>query len=153
MPEWAVEERRAHGEVPRNRPWSGQAARRSSLCPALDRAIISAIVISAIVACSGVGRDEVNARRAAKIDFGLDIEGRTARAHIEGVLEMRGEPILNPVTGAEHHVRIVQPNGFEFVEAEIGRGWSKTQGPIGYELADSYGQFAHIHLCQSGMVR
>ena len=52
--------------------------------------------------------------------------GRTARAHIEGVLEMRGAPILNPVTGAEHRVRIVQPNGFEFAEAEIGRGWSKT---------------------------
>ena len=33
-----------------------------------------------------------------------------ARAKIEGVVEMRGEPILNPVTGAEHRVRIVQPH-------------------------------------------
>ncbi len=65
----------------------------------------------------------------ADIDFELDIDGRTARAHIDGVVEMRGAPILNPVTGAEHRVRIVQPNGFEFAEAEIGRGWSKTQGP------------------------
>jgi hypothetical protein len=76
-----------------------------------------------------------------------------ARAKIKDVLEMRGEPILNPVTGAAHRVRIVQPDGFEFAEAEIGRGWSKTTGPIQYELTDSYGQFAHIHLCQSGMVR
>jgi hypothetical protein len=87
------------------------------------------------------------------IEFELDIDGRTARAHVGGVLEMRGEPILNPVTGAEHRVRIVQPAGFEFAEAEIGRGWSKTKGPIAYELADTYGQFARIHLCQSGMVR
>jgi hypothetical protein len=66
---------------------------------------------------------------------------------------MRGAPILNPITGTEHRVRIEQPNGFEFLEAEIGRGWSKTSGPISYELDDSYGQFAHIHLCQSGIVR
>jgi hypothetical protein len=89
----------------------------------------------------------------AGIDFEMDIDGRTARALIQGLLEMRGQPILNPVTGAEHRVRIVQPNGFEFAEAEIGRGWSKTKGPIAYELEDSYGQFAEIHLCQHGMVR
>ena len=89
----------------------------------------------------------------ADIDFELDIDGRTARARIEGVLEMRGEPIVNPVSGAPHRVRIVQPDGFEFAEAEIGRGWSKACGPIDYELADTYGQFARIHLCQSGMVR
>jgi hypothetical protein len=88
----------------------------------------------------------------ADIEFELDIEGRRARAKIEGVFDMRGEPILNPVTGAEHRVRIVQPNGVEFAEAEIGRGWTRTQGPISFELADTYGQFAEIHLCQSRMV-
>jgi hypothetical protein len=43
--------------------------------------------------------------------------------------------------------------GFEYTLAEIGRGWSKASGPISYELADSYGQFAHLHLCQSGIVQ
>jgi hypothetical protein len=89
----------------------------------------------------------------ADIEFEIDINGRTARAKIDGVLEMRGAPILNPVTGAEHRVRIEQPNGFEFAVAEIGRGWSKTNGPVAYELADSYGQFAEIHLGPHGMVR
>ena len=89
----------------------------------------------------------------ADIDFELDIEGRKARAKIENLVEMRGEPILNPVTGGQHRVRIVQPNGFEFAEAEIGRGWSKITGPISFTLEDTYGQFAHVHLCQSGMVR
>ena len=42
--------------------------------------------------------------------------------------------------------------GFEFKEAEIGRGWTKTSGPISYELTDSYGQFAELHLCQDGIV-
>ena len=90
---------------------------------------------------------------SADIEFEVDIDGRTARAHIEGVVEAVGAPILNPITGAEHRVRIEQPNGFEFALAEIGRGWSKTGEPVAFELYDTYGQFAHIHLNQSGMVR
>jgi hypothetical protein len=43
------------------------------------------------------------------IDFELDIGTRTARARIDGVLETRGAPILDPVTGAEHRVRIEPP--------------------------------------------
>jgi hypothetical protein len=89
----------------------------------------------------------------ADFTFEMDIGARTASAKIDSVAEMRGAPILNPITGAEHRVRIVQPNGFEFFEAEIGRGFSKTMGPIRFELDDTYGQFAEIHLCQSGMVR
>lgn len=87
------------------------------------------------------------------IEIELDIDKRRARAVIEGIGEMRGEPILNPITGAEHRVRIEQPNGFEFALAEVGRGWSKAGGPVAYELDDSYGQFAHIHLSSKGMVR
>jgi hypothetical protein len=89
----------------------------------------------------------------ADIAFELDIDGRTARAQVSNVLETRGAPILNPITGAEHRVRIEQPEGFEFAVAEIGRGWSKTTGPVSFELDDSYGQFARIHLNQNGMVR
>ena len=97
--------------------------------------------------------DTVHEPIVADIDFAIDVDGRNASAKIEGVLAAKGAPILNPVTGAPHRVRIVQPDGFEFAEAEIGRGWSKTMGPIRFELNDSYGQFAEIHLCQNGMVR
>lgn len=89
----------------------------------------------------------------ADIDFDLDVDGRKARARIEGVLDTRGEPIMNPVTGTEHRVRIERPEGFEFAVAEIGRGWSKTEGPVSFELDDSYGQFAHLHLGPTGIVR
>jgi hypothetical protein len=97
--------------------------------------------------------DTVHEPIISDIDFELDIDARTARARIDGVLETRGAPILNPVTGSEHRVRIEQPEGFEFAVAEIGRGWSKTDAPINFELDDTYGQFAEIHLCQSGIVR
>jgi hypothetical protein len=89
----------------------------------------------------------------APIDFQVDIAGRKARLMVQGVTEGRGEPILNPVTGAEHRVRIDMVGGFEYERAEIGRGWTKTSRPIKLEFSDSYGQFAEIHLCQSGIVR
>ena len=72
---------------------------------------------------------------------------------VEGVTEGRGEPILNPVTKAEHRVRIDMVDGFEYTLAEIGRGWTKVSQPIAFELADSYAQFAEIHLCQDGILR
>jgi hypothetical protein len=89
----------------------------------------------------------------APIEFTVDIERRTARLLVPGVIEGRGEPIRNPVTGAEHRARIDIPNGFEYRIAEMGRGWSKSAGAIKIDLADSYGQFANIHLCQNGIVQ
>ena len=89
----------------------------------------------------------------ADIDFAVDIAKRVAHLKVAGYMDARGEPILNPVTGAEHRIRIQPEAGFEFKEAEIGRGWAKTSGPIVYELADSYGQFAELHLCQDGIIR
>jgi hypothetical protein len=85
------------------------------------------------------------------IDFEVDVDKRRARLVVPGHVEMRGEPILNPVTGAEHRVRIDSPNGFEYKIAEIGRGWSKTSGAMSFELADSYGQFARLNMTQSGV--
>ena len=89
----------------------------------------------------------------APIEFQVDIAERKARLVVPGITEGRGEPILNPVTGAAHRVRIDMADGFEYQLAEIGRGWTKTSQPIKFELTDSYGQFAEINLCQSGIVR
>jgi hypothetical protein len=89
----------------------------------------------------------------APIEFQVDVDARKAKVVVPGISEGRGEPIRNPVTGAEHRARIDIPDGFEYTIAAIGRGWTKTQRPIKLDLADSYGQFADIHLCQSGIVR
>jgi hypothetical protein len=89
----------------------------------------------------------------APIEFTVDVDGRTGRLVVPGVTEGRGEPIRNPITGAEFRARIDIPDGFEYSLAEMGRGWTKVQSPIPFTLADSYAQFAHIHLCQSGIVK
>ena len=82
----------------------------------------------------------------------VDIDKRRSRLRVAGYIEQRGEPIVNPVTGDEHRIRIEPEGGFEFKKAEIGRGWTKTSGPITYELEDSYGQFCELHLCQDGII-
>jgi hypothetical protein len=88
----------------------------------------------------------------AEIAFEVDIDGRHARLKVPGYIDTRGEPIINPVTGREHRARIDMPNGFEYRLAEMGRGWSKTSGPIHLDLADSYGAFAKLNLTESGVV-
>jgi hypothetical protein len=86
----------------------------------------------------------------ASIDFVVDIEGRTGHLRIGDLVEMAGRPIRNPVTGAEHRARIELPNGFEYRVAEIGSASATVRGPIPMTLSDSYGQFAALHLSDSG---
>jgi len=88
----------------------------------------------------------------ADIELQVDIDARRAHLKVPGYIETRGEPIVNPVTGKQHRARIDMPNGFEYHVAEMGRGWSKTRGPISLALCDSYGAFAKLNLTQSGVV-
>jgi hypothetical protein len=41
--------------------------------------------------------------------FEVDIDARRARLVVPGLIEASGEPIHNPVTGAEHRARIELP--------------------------------------------
>jgi hypothetical protein len=89
----------------------------------------------------------------APIDFEVDIDGRRGRYSVAGLIETRGEPIKNPVTGAETRARIDLPAGFEYEIAEVGSGSTTTQGNVVLNLKDSYGQFARLHLNNNGVVR
>jgi hypothetical protein len=89
----------------------------------------------------------------AKIDLDIDVNARKARLNVPGVVEARGEPIINPVTQTEHRARFDMPNGFEFTLAEVGRGWAKTRGAIELDLADSHAHFADLDITGSGVVR
>lgn len=88
----------------------------------------------------------------AKIDFEIDIDGRSARVNVPGWIDARGEPIRNPINGEEHRARINLPQGFEYDVCEAGRGWGETQGPIALSLKDSHAHFARLHMTQSGVV-
>jgi hypothetical protein len=89
----------------------------------------------------------------APVQFEVDVEARKGRVVVPGLMEVRGEPIKNPVTGTEHRARIDIPHGFEYEIAEIGSATTKTQGNIQLDLKSTYGQFAHLHLNNHGVVK
>jgi hypothetical protein len=88
----------------------------------------------------------------AKIELSIDVNARKARYVVPGVIDARGAPIVNPVTGQEHRARIDLPDGFEFTQAEAGRGWANTSGVIKLGLADSRAHFANLHISGTGVV-
>ena len=88
-----------------------------------------------------------------KIDFEVDVEGRRGRLSIKDYVEMTGEPIRNKVTGKEARAQIVLPDGFEYAVAEVGSASSRAHGPVPVEMKDTYGQFAHLHMNNHGVVR
>ncbi|WP_218823574.1 DUF1326 domain-containing protein [Inquilinus limosus] len=86
------------------------------------------------------------------IDIEIDVDRRRGRVVVPGVVEIEAEPIRNPVTGAEHRVRIDLPHGFEYRLAEIGSGTTRARGGVELNLAGTYAQFARIHLSNTGIV-
>jgi hypothetical protein len=97
--------------------------------------------------------DEVYDPVFAQIEFEVDVDSRRGRVRIKDVLELEGQPIRNPVTGAEHRARIDLPHGFEYELAEIGSATSYSRGKVAIDLKDSYAQFARLHLNNHGVIR
>lgn len=89
----------------------------------------------------------------APIEFRCDVKRRTAWVVVPGLVEAKGEPIRNAVTGAEHRVRVQLPNGFEYAEAEYGSGSTRSKGDVELEFTNTHGHFAYLHLTQNGPVR
>ncbi|MCH7544162.1 MAG: DUF1326 domain-containing protein [Proteobacteria bacterium] len=87
------------------------------------------------------------------IELDIDIDERTARLVVPGMIEGTMEPIRNPVTGNPHRARIDLPNGFEYTVAEVASGTSRTTGAIKLDLVNSHGHLSRLHLTDSGVVR
>jgi len=87
------------------------------------------------------------------IEFDVDIERRTARVVIPGVVQSIGSPIRSPATGDEHRVRIDMPQGIEFDIAEIGNASTEATGAIKLNLKDSFGQWNLLRQTGAGVTR
>ncbi len=88
-----------------------------------------------------------------KIEYSVDVDARRGKVRAEGVFELDGEPIKNPVSGQESRSRIDLPNGFEYEIAEMGSASSHSQGNLAFELKNSYAQFARLHMNGKGLIR
>jgi hypothetical protein len=87
------------------------------------------------------------------IHVDIDVDGRKGRVFVKDYIETSGRPIRSAATGEESRAQIVLPDGFEYAVAEIGSASSRTGGPVRVEIEDKYGQFAHLHLNNDGVVR
>ena len=86
------------------------------------------------------------------IELELDIERRTGRIRIEGIVETTIEPIRNPVTGAEHRARVVLPEGFEYREAEYASGSTRASGPVKLDWRGAHAHLTRIEMTGAGVV-
>ena len=96
--------------------------------------------------------DKIHEPLYKPIEYEVNVEARTARVVIPGVIQSVGRPITSPATGAEHRVRIDIPNGIEFELAEIGSATTKATGAVKLELTDTYGQFNILRHSGGGIV-
>lgn len=88
------------------------------------------------------------------IEYECDISARTGLVRVDGVMEIKGEPIIDEFSGKPFHIGISRPAGsFEYEYAEIGNSNAKITGNIEMEMKDSFGQFNVVHYNQDGIVR
>ena len=84
------------------------------------------------------------------IHFEADVDRRIGRIAIEGVVDTQVEPIRNPITGAEHRVRVSLPEGFEYKQAEYASGTTEANGPVGLSWSGRHSHLAYVDMCPTG---
>ena len=86
------------------------------------------------------------------IEIEMDIQARTARVSVPGLLDSSGRPIRPPHGDGEHRVQIAIPDGIEFELAEIGSASTRAGAAISLRLDDSYGQWNILRHSGTGVV-
>jgi hypothetical protein len=88
------------------------------------------------------------------IELDLDLEGRSAKVDIPGVVKSNASPIINKFNGEPFYIALARREGsFEFTYSEIGRGTTSVTGAFDMAFKDSWAQFCIHHYNQGGVVR
>lgn len=87
----------------------------------------------------------------APITFTFDLPARRATVVVPGVLLTRSEPIRNPVTGAEHRIQVVMPEGFEHRGAEVCSATISSTGGIKFEVEKGHSSLAFVEQTPQGV--
>jgi hypothetical protein len=87
----------------------------------------------------------------APIRFEFDVEERRARVSIPGILETEVEPIRNPVTGAEHRIQVMMPEGFEHRGAEVACARISSTGGITFEVPQGHSSLTTVEQTPTGV--
>jgi len=88
------------------------------------------------------------------IGLEANLELRTARVEIPGIMRSSGRPIINKFNGQPFHIALARPSGsFEFTYAEIGLGTTSVTGAMEMAFEDSWAHFCVHHFNQDGLIR
>jgi hypothetical protein len=88
------------------------------------------------------------------IELEVELEARTAKVNIPGLVQSVGRPIINAFNGEPFHIAIARPAGsFEFTYGEIGRGTTAVTGDLEMAFEDSWALFCVHHYNQDGLIR
>jgi len=88
----------------------------------------------------------------ADIEFEWDIEGRTGRFVVDGVMGADIEPIRNPVTGDPHYISIKPHDGFEFREAEMASADFWARGEIEHRHSKRFAAITYASYGPTGII-
>jgi hypothetical protein len=89
----------------------------------------------------------------APIECAFDVEQRTARVRVPGLVESDGTPMLNAFDGSPVRAGIGLPNGFEFTYAEVASGTTRSRGAIELDLSKTHAHLFEMALNQDGVIR
>ena len=87
----------------------------------------------------------------APIAFDFDLDGRTARLAIPGILETETQPIRNPISGAPHRIQVLMPEGFEHRSAEIASARIESTGGLRFTVPKGHSSLARVEQTPAGV--
>jgi hypothetical protein len=87
----------------------------------------------------------------APIEFSFDLAKRRAHLAAKGALVSDVEPIRNPVTGAEHRIQVMMPEGFEHRGAEVAAARIESTGAIKFVVQQGHGSLALVEQTPRGV--
>lgn len=87
----------------------------------------------------------------APIEWSFDMKKRRARISAKGALMTEVEPIRNPVTGAEHRIQVVMPEGFEHRGAEVAAARIESTGAIKFVVPQGHSSLALVEQTPQGV--
>lgn len=88
------------------------------------------------------------------INLEANLELRTAKVDIPGVMISNGKPIKNEFSGEPFHIGLTRSSGsMEFTYAEIGLGTTEVTGDIEMTFEDTWAHYCVHHFNQDGLIR
>jgi hypothetical protein len=88
------------------------------------------------------------------IGLEANLELRTARVDIPGIMSSSARPIINKFNDQPFHIALARPSGsFEFTYAEIGQGTTSVTGDVEMAFEDTWAHFCVHHFDQDGLIR